>query len=186
MINFEMPKFKTASEGMAIARTMFGKPENSPKGTMCKWNSFGSEKGVNPHDAKEFVQKAWSLWKQENKWISAGDLIMKGIDMEKFMGVSFTQTLLRKLFVVAPKARKGQQNFVHFWESLVKICDHKILELNTGTGRGTNQFSSSWVSRVRALEERVLFLEEKLLLAEKEKNPEQKTFNTGQFYGNTP
>ena len=187
MINFEMPKFKTASEAMTIARTMFAKAPNSPKGSMCKWNSFGTDKGINPHDAKKFVEKAWSVWRSENQWISTGDLVMSATDMEKFMGVSLALVLLEKTFVLVPKGRKTDTNYVYFWRSLSKICDHKIHEMNTGTGRGTKHLNltSTLASEIKALKERIEVLEEKLGEKEK-KSPVQKSFNTGQFYGNTP
>jgi len=186
MINFEMPKFKTASEAMTIARTMFGKDLNGPKNSMCKWNSFGAGKGINPNDAKKFVEKAWSVWRSENQWISTGDLVMSASDMEKFMGVSFSVELMRKNFVLEPKKRQQDTNYVYFWRSLSKICDRKIHEMNTNTGRARSRlnFNSSLVSEIKALKERIEVLEEKL--KEKDKSPVQKSFNPGQFYGNTP
>ena len=190
MINFEMPKFKTASEAMAIARTMFGRPDSSPKGSLCKWASFGTQKGLNPHDVKKFIEKAWDVWKQENEWLSSSDLIMKATEMEKFMNVIISNTVLHAMYALAPKSRKQSHNFVYFWESLMKICDLKIQELSTGTGKighslGVNQYNkSSLASQLKKLEERVEILEQKL--KEKEKIPVQKSFNPGQFYGNTP
>ena len=187
MIKFDMPKFKTASEAMAIARTMFGRPDNSPKGSLCKWVSFGTQKGLNPHDAKKFVEKAWDVWKRENEWLSAGDLVMKATEMEKFMNVTLPFTVLHKMYALAPKSRKADLNFVHFWESLMKICDLKIQELVENAVKphrsGVNQYNKAPImSLIKRLEDRVHILEQKL--SEKENPPEQKTFNTAQFYGN--